>query len=175
MQKKIATILHFIQNCIEVYIPSILFFVVFVTFCFQIFTRYFFDFQYDWTYEVSVLGYMWTSILAACYAGRVKDHVTFTLLYERLSYKGQKIFTIIGNLILILAFGLMFKPCMEYIDFMVIKITPIFKMTFRTAYLPFMVFLIFSTLYLVRDTIEAILALISPSYQECGLEKEDFV
>ena len=172
MKEKFIKAFRFLQNCIEIYIPSILFLVVFFSFCLQIFTRYFFDFQYEWTYESSVLGYMWVSILAACYAGRIKDHVTFTLLYEKLSYRMQQVITMIGNGILLAAFFLMFKPCMEYIDFMAIKTTPIFKITFRTAYLPFMVFLLFSTLYLIRDTVQAAIAFVHPPKPQDNSEEE---
>lgn len=171
MRKTALAVLRFVQDCIEIYIPSALFFIMFITFCIQIFTRYFFDFQYEWTYEFTVLGYMWTSILAACYAGRVRDHVSFTLLYDKLSPKGQLACTILGNLIMVVAFGLMFGPCMEYINFMAIKTTPILKLTFQTAYFPFMVFLLFSTLYLVRDTIRAVLLFAGPAPEETSAKE----
>ena len=49
-----------IADFLGVFIPNITFLVIFLTFMVTIVSRYFFKTPVTWSYEVSVLGYMWT-------------------------------------------------------------------------------------------------------------------
>lgn len=43
---------------------------------------------------------LWLVLLGACYAQRMKAHVTFTLLYDKLSIKGKAVVAMLGDIII---------------------------------------------------------------------------
>ncbi len=156
MNKNITNIWRFLVNLVEIYIPVISFFAMFLAFILQIFTRYVLGAQVPWTYEVTIIGFMWVVALGGAYASRLNEHVSFTLVYDKMSISGKALTEIISNSILIIAFAIMFFPVLEFIDFMKIKKTAVMKIPISVLYAPFIFFIISSTSYLIRDTITAV-------------------
>ena len=81
----------FVRNCVEKYIPSIALAALFIIFCYQVFMRYVLRQPQAWAGEVEQSCFLWLVLLGACYAQRMKAHVTFTLLYDKLSIKGKAV------------------------------------------------------------------------------------
>ena len=156
MNNYIKKIWRFLVNLIEIYIPIVSFFAMFLAFILQIFTRYVLGAQVPWTYEVTIIGFMWVVALGGAYASRLNEHVSFTMVYDRMSVSGKALTKIISNSILIIAFAIMFFPVLEFIDFMKIKKTAVMKIPISILYAPFIFFIISSTAYLIRDTITAV-------------------
>jgi TRAP-type C4-dicarboxylate transport system permease small subunit len=161
LNKYINTIWRFLVNLIEIYIPVLSFFAMFLAFILQIFTRYVLGAQVPWTYEVTIIGFMWVVALGGAYASRLREHVSFTMLYDKMSISGKALTEIISNVILIIAFVIMFFPVLEFIDFMKIKKTAVMKIPISILYAPFIFFIISSTSYIIRDTISAVKVLIN--------------
>ena len=65
-------------------VPSISFIMIFITFMISICSRYFFRSAVTWSYEVSVLGYMWTMFFGVGKAIEADEHVVFGLVYDTL-------------------------------------------------------------------------------------------
>lgn len=126
----------------EKYIASIAFTVLFLTFVLQIFFRYVLNKPLIWPYEVSIFAFIWTALLAACYAKRDNAHVAFGLVYDRQSPKVQTIFRIIGNLGIFTAFVLAFLPTVDFISFMRIDKSMALRIPFNIAYGPYLIFMI---------------------------------
>jgi len=169
LNKIIKTTWRFVVDAIEIYLPVISFFSMFLAFILQIFTRYVLGSQVPWTYEVTVIGFMWVVAFGGCYASRLNEHVSFTMLYDKMSIKGKAVTEIISNLFLISAFVIMFFPVLEFIDFMKIKKTAVMKVPISVLYAPFIFFIISSTVYLIRDTIKAVKVFLNQ------IKKEDSV
>ena len=70
----------FVRDCVEKYIPSIALAALFIIFCYQVFMRYVLRQPQAWAGEVEQSCFLWLVLLGACYAQRMKAHVTFTLL-----------------------------------------------------------------------------------------------
>lgn len=100
----------FLRNCVELYIPIASFLIMFSVFVIQIVARYVFNSPVQWAYEVTVMGYLWMVVLGACYAYRDRSHVTFTLIYDKLPVKGKAVCAFLGNLLMAVAFAVMFMP-----------------------------------------------------------------
>ena len=83
----------FVRDCVEKYIPSIALAALFIIFCYQVFMRYVLRQPQAWAGEVEQSCFLWLVLLGACYAQRMKAHVTFTLLYDKLSIKGTCLVT----------------------------------------------------------------------------------
>ena len=155
LMKTLRKIWAMIENVVGVYFASVAFVLMFVAFCVQIIFRYIFNFQFEWTYECTVIGFMWATAFGACHCSKINDHVSFNLLYVRFGEKGRAIMDILGNLIVLAAFMLLILPTMDYVKFMGIKKTPVLKVKFSTLYAPFILFLIFSACYIVRNIVWA--------------------
>jgi len=153
IQKKIW---RFIVDFFEIYLPVISFFSMFLAFILQIFTRYVLGAQVEWTYEVTVIGFMWVVALGGSYASRLREHVSFTMIYNKMGVRGKALTEIISDIILITAFAIMFLPVIEFVDFMNIKKTAVMKVPISVLYAPFVYFIISSAVYIARDTIAAV-------------------
>lgn len=84
------------------------FLVIFITFMTTIISRYCLKKPVTWSYEVSVLAYMWTMFFASGIALKYEEHVVFGLVYDKRSEKGKAIYRMIYNamLIVLLAWSL---------------------------------------------------------------------
>lgn len=78
-----------IVDFLGVFIPNITFLVIFLTFMVTIVSRYFFKTPVTWSYEVSVLGYMWTMFFGVGKAMEADEHVVFGLVYDAVKPRTQ--------------------------------------------------------------------------------------
>ncbi len=144
-----------LEDVIGIYLPGVTFIIMFVVFCIQVICRYLFDFQFRWSYELTVIAFMWTTVMGACYASRTKDHVSFDLIYKKFGPRTRAAMDIAGDALVLASLCLLFKPALEYIDFMGIKKTASLGISFRLVYAPIMLFIFFAGLYLALDIARA--------------------
>lgn len=154
--KKPSEIWRFIEDLTQVWLPGAAFVVMFVVFCIQVICRYFFDFQFRWSYELTVIAFMWSTVMGACYASRKKEHVSFDLIYKKFGRRGRAVMDMAGDCMVFAAFCLLAKPAVEYIRFMGIKSTASLGISFDIVYAPILVFIFFSALYLLVDMLRAL-------------------
>ena len=141
-----------LRDCVELYIPIVALLIMFVTFVFQIFSRYVLNAPVPWAYEVTVMCYLWMVILGACYAYRDRSHVTFTLFYDQFGVKAKAFIAFLGNLLMLIAFIYMFIPsCNMILDQMSKQATSVFKIGLNIVYLPFIPFMIIIICYFISD------------------------
>ena len=132
---------------LEVFIPCVTFSVLFVTYVIMIIYRYLFHAQINWIYELSMIAFVWTVMLAASYASRKEDHIMFTMLYDRLSPKGQLICRILGDIIIVIFMLVLLPKPYAAIRFLAIKKTPLLKIPFNIVFAPFLAFNILTILH----------------------------
>ncbi|MEA5033345.1 MAG: TRAP transporter small permease [Sphaerochaeta sp.] len=168
MSKKLASAIHIMETAIGIYVPVTAFLFMFIAFCLQIFSRYFLNHQFEWTYEYTVIGFIWTVAFGACAASKRREHVSFSLIYDRFGQRGQAIMKLVGNTIILIAFCIMIYPAFDFIRFMGIKTTPVLKIPISYVYAPFLAFLTFSILYLIKDCLIAIQTLLSLKQHKPG-------
>ncbi|MCD8350579.1 MAG: TRAP transporter small permease [Planctomycetaceae bacterium] len=94
----------------EQIVPVFSFAVIFVSFIIGIFSRYVFNMPVVWTYEVSILAYMWTAYFGASYAYKMNEHVVFGLFYDGRSKAAKKFLRILYNLLIGVFLGMFFWP-----------------------------------------------------------------
>ena len=147
--KKVFKVL---RDCVELYIPMAALLIMFVTFVFQIFSRYVLNAPVPWAYEVTVMCYLWMVILGACFAYRDRSHVTFTLFYDQFGPKVKAVIAFLGNLLMLIAFIYMFIPsCDMILNQMSKQTTSVFKIGLNIVYLPFIPFMIIIICYILSD------------------------
>lgn len=141
-----------IRDIVELYIPIAALLIMFVTFVYQIFSRYVLRAPVTWAYEVTVMCYLWMVILGACYAYRDRSHVTFTLFYDQFGPKAKAVIAFLGNLLMLIAFVYMFpSSCSMILDQMSKQVTSVFKIGLNIVYFPFIPFMIIIILYILSD------------------------
>ena len=94
----------------EELVPAVCFAIIFVTFIIGIFSRYILKTPVVWTYEISILAYMWTTYFGASYAFKKNDHVVFGLVYDGRSPAAKRAFRLLYNLMMLAAMAIMFYP-----------------------------------------------------------------
>lgn len=151
----------FIQNCVEKYIPTIAFVILFVVFVFQVFMRYVMRAPQSWTTEVEQSCFLWLVMLGACYAQREKGHVTFTLVYDNLSVKGKAITAMLGNILITFTFLISIIPSFNYIIGLMARaqVTSLLKWPKTIVFFPYVIFLIILLIYAVLEIYEEIMVL----------------
>lgn len=152
--KNFLKIVNKIRDIIEIYVPMAAFLTMFLTFILQIIMRRVFNNPLTWAYEVTVIGFIWTVILGACYAQRYRAHVKFTLIYDMLSKEKAAIVRALGNLIIVVAFILLIVPSYKYVTFMSFQSTSVFKIKLSWIFMPFVYFLISISLYTIEEIVE---------------------
>ena len=143
-------------DIIELYCPMVTFLVLFIVFNLQIFYRYVLDDPLSWTTELSLLAFVWTALLGACYQRRHNAHIIFGMIYDLFPFRGRQGATIISNVLIGGACIVSIGPTFEYLSFMNTEQTPMLRIPFSIGYGPVLVFLVLVTCYSIRDLIEAI-------------------
>lgn len=118
-------------------VPMLSFCIVFATFMMTIVSRYVLRVAIPWSYEVSILGYMYCMFFGSGIAVKRDEHVVFTLLYDKLSPRGKLISKLAYNAILIALICVAFVPCVTSITSMK-QVTGILKMPYKFVFAPFL-------------------------------------
>lgn len=133
---------QFVLDTLEIYLPVIAFIIMFFVFLLQIFYRYILNNPLTWPYEIKVAGYLWTTMLGACYVRRLGTHVSFDMAYQNRSPLGKKIFRIISNSLVLAACIIALNPTYQYLQYMQIEKTTVLRIPFSYVFSPVLVFII---------------------------------
>lgn len=116
-------------------IPNITFLIIFGTFMLTIVSRYILKAPVTWSYEVSILAYIWTMFFGVGKAMSVDEHVVFGLVYDHVSPKTRAVFRIIGDALIIVLLLIVFVPSVRS---MLSKrmVTGVLKLPFSAVFAP---------------------------------------
>jgi TRAP-type C4-dicarboxylate transport system permease small subunit len=140
-------------DIVEIYIPSVCMAVTFVSFVIQIFSRYVLKAQVGWSYETTLIGFLWCLVLAASNGSRSHTHVAFTLFYDKCGEKGRLGFRIFAGIFIVVSFSILLGPAWEYVAFMKIKKTSVTKIPMNILFFPFIVFTALTLIHTIKDLI----------------------
>lgn len=142
-----------LRDIVEVCIPIVSFCIMFIVFVAQIFSRYVLRAPLAWAYEVTVSCYLWLVVLGACLAQRERAHVVFTLITDKLPLRWEAFCTFLGNLLIVVAFTWSFLPSVDFVAFMGRQKTSVLRIGLNIVYAPYIPFLAFTILYMLRDLV----------------------
>lgn len=128
-------------NFIEVYVPTVVFIMLFIAFMLQIFYRYFLV-PLTWPLEFTLIAFIWITLLGACFAQRDNSHVKFSMIYDNAKPRTKTWMRITGNILLFISFCVSFYPTYKYVNFMSFKKSNVLKIPMDIAFSPYIVFLI---------------------------------
>ena len=168
-------IFGFIRDCVEKYIPSVALAALFVIFCYQVFMRYVLRMPQAWAGEVEQSCFLWLVLLGACYAQRMKGHVTFTLLYDKLGVRGKAITALLGDIIIAFTAFCNIIPSLRYVLGLASRhqVTTILKWPKTVVYFPYVVMITILMLYALMEIYEYIMVLSGNEYYIEKMKQED--
>jgi TRAP-type C4-dicarboxylate transport system permease small subunit len=134
MKEKLIKIGNGIDKVLEI-ITDCTFLLIFITFMLTIISRYIFRKPITWSYEVSVLAYMWTMFFGVGLGMKRDEHVVFGLVYDLLKPYGQFMFKMIYNIFLIVLLLVCFIPCCQSL-LSSTMITGVLKIPYKVAFAP---------------------------------------
>jgi len=91
---------------IENYLLAVLGAVLFFTVTLGVIYRYVFQMQLTWSYELSILLYIWVTFIGAAIAIREGGHVEITVIVDALPTKVRNVLLVVKNVILMAIFVL---------------------------------------------------------------------
>lgn len=115
---------------------------LFLTFLLQIFSRYVLAQPFGWTLELSLTLWIWIVFWGNAFVVRHNEHVTFDVLYEHVGIRTRRIFALIAAAAIAIGMTMSLYPTWEFIDFMKIKDSATLRISMRTIFSIYIVFLI---------------------------------
>lgn len=146
-----------VMDFLGIFVPNVTFCVIFITFMISIISRYCFKTPVAWSYEISVLGYMWTMFFGVGKAIENDEHVVFGLVYDTLKPFGKFLFKCIYNSFLLILLVICLMPS---VDALLSKkmVTGVLKLPYTVVFAPF--------IYMLVETIVRTAINIKKSYEE---------
>ena len=90
-----------------------------------------------WSYEISVLGYIWTMFFGVGLAMKRDEHVVFGLVFDVLQPKGKFAFYLFYNILLLFLLFVSTIPCLRALMTRTM-VTGVLKMPYKVVFCPFM-------------------------------------
>ncbi len=149
----------FLLDLVELYVPMVMFTVLFLLFVINVFFRYVLNDPLTWPYELVTVAFVWTAVMAATYVRRIHGHVSFTLFYDGLSPRGQAWSRIAANAFVLVAFAIAIPATVSWVVFMGFKGTSNLKISFTFVYFPIIPFLLLIIGHSLVDVVRDVRAL----------------
>jgi TRAP-type C4-dicarboxylate transport system permease small subunit len=149
----------YLLDVVEKYLPVAVFSILFIAFIVQIFCRYFLV-PLTWPLELTLMCFIWTALLGGLLAKRTNDHVVFSLVYDNVKPKTQRLMRLLGNFLLFASFCMALYPSYDYVVFMGFKKSNVLQIPMNIAFSPFVVFLVFMLGRIGRDFVIDLKALL---------------
>lgn len=121
-------------------IAAVMFMVMFLAFIIQIVTRYVINFPLGWTFELSMLCWVWGVLWGAAFVVRERDEIRFDVVYSLLGSRTRRILTVVAGLALLALYGISLPAVTDYVLFMKVEHTAYLKIRFDIAYFIYVVF-----------------------------------
>lgn len=150
---------NIICDICEVYLPSLIFIFMFLSYVVLIVYRYVFKASFDWLYELNIMSFMWCGIFAASYGSRTDTHVKFTILYDRLPEKMKLALDIVTNLAIVVTFSIIFPKAWKNLLFQGVRKSSILKIPYDLVFAPFISFMVLTVLHHLILLVKNILTL----------------
>jgi TRAP-type C4-dicarboxylate transport system permease small subunit len=114
--------------------------IMFLAFIIQIVFRYFFNFPIGWTSELSVIGWLYMTLMGSAFWLKESDEIRFDLISERLGPLGRRVVGLVVAVAAIVLFGMALPATIKYVAFMKVESTSYLKIRLDILYSVYVVF-----------------------------------
>lgn len=121
--------------------------IMFVCFILQIVFRYFLNFPVGWTSELSVITWLYITLLGSAFWLKESEEIRFDLISDRLGPIGRRVAGFAVSLCAIVLFGMALPATVDYVAFMKVERSSYLKIRLDILY---SVYIVFSVAVVVR-------------------------
>ena len=114
--------------------------IMFVAFLVQIVFRYFFNFPIGWTSELSVISWLYMTLLGSAFWLKESDEIRFDLISGRLGPVGRRVVALVVAVVTVILFGMALPATIKYVAFMKVESTSYLKIRLDILYSVYVVF-----------------------------------
>ena len=113
---------------------------MFIAFIVQIVFRYFFNFPVGWTSELSVVAWLYMTLIGSAFWLKEHEEVRFDLISSRLSPRGRRALGLAVAIAAVLLFGMAMPATWKYVTFMKVESSSYLKIRLDILYSVYIVF-----------------------------------
>ena len=139
MNEKVKSAVDWMRHRAENIIAGMLG-IMFVAFLVQIVFRYFFNFPIGWTSELSVIAWLYMTLLGSAFWLKESDEIRFDLISGRLGPRGRRVVTLVVAIATVMLFGMALPAAIKYVAFMKVESTSYLKIRLDLLYSVYVVF-----------------------------------
>ena len=121
-------------------VVALLLAIMFVAFILQIVFRYFLNFPIGWTSELSVIAWLYMTLLGSAFWLKESEEVRFDLLSGRLGPVGRRVVGFVVALSAVVLFGMALPATVKYVAFMKVESSSYLKIRLDVLYSVYVVF-----------------------------------
>jgi C4-dicarboxylate transporter, DctQ subunit len=143
---KIAALMETLRRRAE-NIAALMLLVLFLAFFLQIVSRYLLNLPLGWTYELSVVLWIWLVLFGACFVVRDSEEMRFDLIYGSVGPRLRRGMALITALAVVVLFTLSLPATWDYVTFM--KVQKSAYLGIRFDFL-FCIYLLFAVVMIAR-------------------------
>jgi len=141
MSEKIAAALAWMRRRAENVVAGLLG-LMFVAFIIQIVFRYFFNFPIGWTSELSVVCWLYITLLGSAFWLKESEEIRFDLISGALPPLGKRTIGLIVAVITVILFAMALPATIKYVTFMKVESSSYLKIRLDILYSIYIVFAI---------------------------------
>ena len=121
-------------------VVALLLAIMFVAFILQIVFRYFLNFPIGWTSELSVVAWLYITLLGSAFWLKESEEVRFDLISGRLGPVGRRVVGFVVALSAVVLFGMAMPATVKYVAFMKVESSSYLKIRLDVLYSVYVVF-----------------------------------
>lgn len=114
--------------------------VMFVAFIVQIVFRYFFNFPIGWSSELSVVAWLYMTLIGSAFWLKEHEEVRFDLISARLGSRGRRVLGLVVAVAAVVLFGVAMPAAWKYVTFMKVESSSYLKIRLDVLYSVYIVF-----------------------------------
>ncbi len=113
---------------------------MFAAFIVQIVFRYFFNFPIGWSSELSVITWLYMTLLGSAFWLKESEEVRFDLISDKLGPLGRRVVGLVVAVAAVVLFGMALPDTVKYVAFMKVESTSYLKIRLDVLYSVYVVF-----------------------------------
>jgi TRAP-type C4-dicarboxylate transport system permease small subunit len=133
MDRKFLTLGSWLHRRAENFIAALLG-IMFLAFILQILFRYLLQFPTGWTFELSLVTWLWLVLFGAAFVVTEREEIRFDLIYGSMGPKLRRITAVLTGLFLLSAYTYSLPSVLDYVTFMKVEETAYLNIRFDLLY-----------------------------------------
>ncbi len=146
MHQRVSVVVDWIRRRAENVVAGLLG-VMFLAFIVQIVFRYFFNFPIGWSSELSVVAWLYMTLIGSAFWLKEHEEVRLDLISARLGPRGRRVLGLTVAVAAVVLFGMAMPATWKYVTFMKVESSSYLKIRLDLLY---SIYLVFALAIIVR-------------------------